>query len=1297
MQAGVVTGIDLTEAERLAKHMQVQFGRILIMSGCLTEHDLECALEAQKLIRDGMLDVDIACRALAASCSEQIPLSEALEGMSLVPQNEANLALAELLADAQILEPEQLEAALDRCLESDIDLGEVLISQNLISTTLLPQMVDMLAQIRAGALEQVSAIDQIRAAHGIWQRAEASMKAGHASHTPLLQQPHTAAMPMQTQAPAAALDQGGTPGRPPRSWQGLKPVDGQEPAAPAASSPFEAFKAAAEQTNALEAFRAAAQMASAAEQFLQQHQSTSNPYTNAPQPPAPYNQAPPQQYPYGAPAQPAPLPPAPGYALPPTPPFQAAPSAYGATQPPYPPPPAPPPAPPADEHLDIYQVLSSYTEAANAGNPDAPQSVEWLQNLLASAQQLQAQGQASPSAATTAGSSGAPPVVQTSISAPSMNIPPAPTPTLPAAPAPMAAPNDSSDGWKTFDSGFPVSGPPSSNSWAHRLVDDGWKPVDAPPRPKTTEPPASTNVPQPPGWIAQPDVQLHTQAEFFLPPQTTPSYPGAPQPPAFLETPPVVQQSSDPFETQDLLEHATQYARPFGETPRLDAMATSIDAPVVTDAAPPAPVAKAPAPKAADPPAVNPVPVSDAESTLVDERSIYDRIKAQSPPPPPPPPADVEPIVTQAPPPADFKPAFSAPPVIPVSSAEEEQASLEANKSSNKPAASLHAWKAAKQRFLEAKAGKSTTPDDSQDREDYSPEEETGDQQETAYGESPASEAAAGAEQASFDAAQSLESPVFVAEPDFEPPAGEPAAADSSVQPAARNEERPPSLEDEPEEVLPSKRSTVVSRTAPIIELMQGSGIFSAGELGSAVARALTDHVRATQLIRVLELAGTDKIDAASACCKAIAEGRLTMPQARTIMDAIKDGTAVEQAFTQAGLSYAEFVPPAPSPAAAPPASSEVRPAPPQLKIVPRTITEPRVDLIPDEETAGSDESIVIDEALLLGEATPAPGPETLDDIESEFEPAAEVEDAIDRGEDVECRTQEPQCDFSPEIEAAPAAPIAEPVETAIVENAQSNDDEKPEEPAAESETKLEEPVSEQTSEEDEPQKEESAPDVVSEPAESVLSVPMSFFATMAEQVNKHDSTTPLLSHVSKMAQAMDLTMSGSYEPFSGIDHEAIASAISGGRDPGADGNGDHADDNPGDDIRHVRRVRQEPEPEQEPSSDEHQPPEPHNEPETVQEPNTSELQAPTSVGHPGESSEIDMLSSGEFAVTEEFDSTASDEVATLSTGEFDTDSGEHESAPVDEAPQSTLVAAKQSKSRAKKASAKGKKGKRRR
>ncbi len=176
VRSGVITATDLSEAEKLSSHMKVQFGRLLIMAGCLTEEALECALEAQGLCRQGLMTSDIAIEALAFAVSENISLQEALEVLDILPQfGTSTLKLAELIHDANIIDEEKLQDAFDTSMETNQALAEVLVEMQCITPTLLPILQRMQDQIRTETLDRDDAINELRGTFKIWKKADKAL------------------------------------------------------------------------------------------------------------------------------------------------------------------------------------------------------------------------------------------------------------------------------------------------------------------------------------------------------------------------------------------------------------------------------------------------------------------------------------------------------------------------------------------------------------------------------------------------------------------------------------------------------------------------------------------------------------------------------------------------------------------------------------------------------------------------------------------------------------------------------------------------------------------------------------------------------------------------------------------------------------------------------------------------------------------------------------------------------------------------------------------------------------------
>jgi hypothetical protein len=79
VKAGFITTADLNEALEIAKHSGQLIGRVLTMSGFVTEDRLKAGLRAQEHLREGQISLDTAVRALALADRNGSPFDSALQ------------------------------------------------------------------------------------------------------------------------------------------------------------------------------------------------------------------------------------------------------------------------------------------------------------------------------------------------------------------------------------------------------------------------------------------------------------------------------------------------------------------------------------------------------------------------------------------------------------------------------------------------------------------------------------------------------------------------------------------------------------------------------------------------------------------------------------------------------------------------------------------------------------------------------------------------------------------------------------------------------------------------------------------------------------------------------------------------------------------------------------------------------------------------------------------------------------------------------------------------------------------
>lgn len=177
VRSGLISSADLTEAMQVSRRLGMPMGRVLTMDGRISPDIFQLALEAQSIIRDGVVPPDVGIEALSIAARDRQPIAEALKRMDRHPQASASTnRLGELLVDAYIITNDQLSQALKISVETGLPLGGTLVTQGIIHASLLPTVLRAQEQIRDGVLPRDAAIEELKAAMKIWAKAEAAMK-----------------------------------------------------------------------------------------------------------------------------------------------------------------------------------------------------------------------------------------------------------------------------------------------------------------------------------------------------------------------------------------------------------------------------------------------------------------------------------------------------------------------------------------------------------------------------------------------------------------------------------------------------------------------------------------------------------------------------------------------------------------------------------------------------------------------------------------------------------------------------------------------------------------------------------------------------------------------------------------------------------------------------------------------------------------------------------------------------------------------------------------------------------------
>lgn len=164
-QAGLLRPEELREAMQIAKHQSLPVGRVLIMSGFLSDGQLRAAVQAQSLLKDGVISLETVLQALAIVGKEEMALEEAFRQLGLeVQQSQPTNKLGELLVEAEMVTKEALDQALAQSTQSGLPLGRILILTGAIVEPLLSFALNAQVLVRDHKITREQALQGLRAA-----------------------------------------------------------------------------------------------------------------------------------------------------------------------------------------------------------------------------------------------------------------------------------------------------------------------------------------------------------------------------------------------------------------------------------------------------------------------------------------------------------------------------------------------------------------------------------------------------------------------------------------------------------------------------------------------------------------------------------------------------------------------------------------------------------------------------------------------------------------------------------------------------------------------------------------------------------------------------------------------------------------------------------------------------------------------------------------------------------------------------------------------------------------------------
>lgn len=167
LRAGFVNKTQLDSLNHVGKEVQARLGQMLVLAGYVSQRELQCAIDAQCLVREKITDRDTAANALRLVRVQGLNLQTALQRITAQHAIEPNCRLGDLLVEAGVIDELALQDAMIMCESTGLPLGRILALSGLVSEEIVRLAKELQTALRQGLMDRPDAICELRIEAGI--------------------------------------------------------------------------------------------------------------------------------------------------------------------------------------------------------------------------------------------------------------------------------------------------------------------------------------------------------------------------------------------------------------------------------------------------------------------------------------------------------------------------------------------------------------------------------------------------------------------------------------------------------------------------------------------------------------------------------------------------------------------------------------------------------------------------------------------------------------------------------------------------------------------------------------------------------------------------------------------------------------------------------------------------------------------------------------------------------------------------------------------------------------------------
>lgn len=163
VDAGVIERDLVEQTLVIAKNAKLPLGRVLVMSGYLTDRDLECALAAQQMMREKEVTRDYVSKLVRLVHNNSISLQEAAALLAWEHAYTKPFSqVGKLLLAADIVKEGVLIAATWESEHASTPLGKAMVDNGQLELSVLVNVLNAMILVRDGKISRIEAIQALR-------------------------------------------------------------------------------------------------------------------------------------------------------------------------------------------------------------------------------------------------------------------------------------------------------------------------------------------------------------------------------------------------------------------------------------------------------------------------------------------------------------------------------------------------------------------------------------------------------------------------------------------------------------------------------------------------------------------------------------------------------------------------------------------------------------------------------------------------------------------------------------------------------------------------------------------------------------------------------------------------------------------------------------------------------------------------------------------------------------------------------------------------------------------------------